>query len=238
MTSLPVCPFNPGLGLNGQTGKEVIGHQTDTGRWPANVATDGSEAVRDALPHTASGALLPHHNNNNHGVNSIFGFGGGGDCYADQGNAARFFYTGKPSPSEKEAGLDGELHANPLSDPASNFARQGRATTLEKGREPRRNTHATVKPIELMRWLIRLLAPPGGVVLDPFLGSGTTAIAAILEGRQWIGVEREAEYAAIAEARIAWWEAQYKTRPGRSVADILGERAPAKADEGQTDLFA
>ena len=57
-----------------------------------------------------------------------------------------------------------------------------------------------------MRWLVRLVTPPGGVVLDPFLGSGTTACAAILEGFRWIGVEREADYARIAEARIAWAE--------------------------------
>ena len=57
-----------------------------------------------------------------------------------------------------------------------------------------------------MRWLVRLVTPPGGIVLDPFLGSGTTACAAILEGFRWIGIEREPEYARIAEARIAWAE--------------------------------
>jgi hypothetical protein len=59
-----------------------------------------------------------------------------------------------------------------------------------------------VKPTELMRHLVRLVTPPGGTVLDPFLGSGTTAIAAEREGFAWIGIEREAEYVAIAEARL------------------------------------
>ena len=70
------------------------------------------------------------------------------------------------------------------------------------------NIHPTVKPIALMRYLVRLVTPPNGTVLDPFLGSGTTAIAAVLEGFDWIGIEREAEYCDIAEARIAAAEPQ------------------------------
>jgi site-specific DNA-methyltransferase (adenine-specific) len=65
------------------------------------------------------------------------------------------------------------------------------------------NTHPTVKPSELMRHLVRLVTPPGGVVLDPFLGSGTTALAAELEGMGWVGVDSELEYVEIAEARLA-----------------------------------
>jgi DNA modification methylase len=83
-------------------------------------------------------------------------------------------------------------------------ARGERPPSAESG--PRRNVHPTVKPIELMRWLCRLVTPPGGTVLDPFAGSGSTGCAAVLEGFGFIGVEREAEYVAIARARIAWWE--------------------------------
>ena len=73
------------------------------------------------------------------------------------------------------------------------------------------NHHPTVKPIALMRYLVRLTkTPTGGVVLDPFMGSGTTGIACVLEGRDFIGIEREAEYVAIAEKRIA--EAQMQPR--------------------------
>jgi len=67
---------------------------------------------------------------------------------------------------------------------------------------PRVGSHPTVKPTELMRHLVRLVTPPGGIVLDPFLGSGTTALAAEQEGFAWIGIEKEAEYVAIAEARL------------------------------------
>ena len=67
---------------------------------------------------------------------------------------------------------------------------------------PRENTHPTVKPAMLMRHLLRLVTPGGGTVLDPFLGSGTTALAAEAEGFEWVGIEREAEYIAIAAARL------------------------------------
>jgi site-specific DNA-methyltransferase (adenine-specific) len=68
-----------------------------------------------------------------------------------------------------------------------------------------RNSHPTVKPIELMRWLVRLVTPPGGLVLDPFAGSGTTGIAAVLEDRHFLGIEREAASVDIACARISHW---------------------------------
>jgi DNA modification methylase len=73
----------------------------------------------------------------------------------------------------------------------------------EKPSVARRNGHPTVKPVELMRWLVKLVTPPGGTVLDPFTGSGTTGMACRYEQREFIGIEREAEYAAIAERRIA-----------------------------------
>ena len=66
-----------------------------------------------------------------------------------------------------------------------------------------RNTHNTVKPTNLMRYLCRLVTPPNGVILDPFMGSGSTGKAAVLEGFSFIGIEREAEYLEIAKARIA-----------------------------------
>lgn len=90
---------------------------------------------------------------------------------------SRFFYCAKASRAEREAGLDG--HGT------------------------RANTHPTVKPIELMRYLVRLITPPGASVIDPFMGSGSTGCAAVLEGARFVGIEREAEYMNIARARIA-----------------------------------
>jgi site-specific DNA-methyltransferase (adenine-specific) len=83
---------------------------------------------------------------------------------------------------------------------------------------PVANIHPTVKPIELMRWLVRLLTPPGGLVLDPFTGSGTTGAATVLEGARFLGIEREDDYVPIARARIAYWA-------GRPVNHSEGRRS-------------
>jgi DNA modification methylase len=104
---------------------------------------------------------------------------------------------------------------------ASRFFYVAKASRRERTADAK-NTHPTVKPIELMRHLVRLVTPPGGTVLDPFTGSGTTGVAAALEGLEFIGVEREREYVAIARARI---RAASAARPRRSAAP----RAPARA---------
>jgi len=82
---------------------------------------------------------------------------------------------------------------------AARFFYCAKASRSERGPE---NRHPTVKPIALMRWLVRLVTPPGGLVLDPFAGSGTTGIAAAQEGFRFLGIEREAEYVEIARQRI------------------------------------
>jgi DNA modification methylase len=102
---------------------------------------------------------------------------------------SRFFYCAKPSFAEREAGCE------PLA--ARRMRIYGRG-----GSRPRRNTHPTVKPVELMRWLLRLACPPGGVVLDPFAGSGSTGVAALAEGRRFLGVEQDAGYVRVACARL------------------------------------
>jgi site-specific DNA-methyltransferase (adenine-specific) len=119
---------------------------------------------------------------------------------------SRYFYTAKASRREREAGLDG-MPARVVgtlagggegaSDPVS-----ARFTKVAS------NVHPTVKPIALMRWLCRLVTPPGGLVLDPFNGSGSTGCAAVLEGFRYLGAELEAEYVEIARKRIAHWAAQ------------------------------
>lgn len=127
----------------------------------------------------------------------------------DSGGASRFFpvfrYVAKPSRSERDLGCE-SLPARGGSDvtereEGSAGARcSARAGTTETAR---RNIHPTVKPIAMMAWLCRLVTPPGGLVLDPFMGSGTTGIAAVREGFRFIGIERDPDYARIAELRIA-----------------------------------
>jgi site-specific DNA-methyltransferase (adenine-specific) len=106
------------------------------------------------------------------------------------------------SRSEREAGLEGD--AAPVLIGAAGH-KLNPMTGLPVVDIPRRNHHPTIKPIALMRWLCRLVTPPGGLILDPFTGSGSTGCAAALEGFRFAGIEQSAEYAAIAEARIAHW---------------------------------
>jgi hypothetical protein len=142
--------------------------------------------------------------------------------YGGSGGASRFFttttwdpemdapflYVPKPNRRERNAGLDGmptghtDFGGNGRPGAGFNEVVHGTAPT------PAANFHPTVKPVALVRHLIRLITPPGGTVLDPFLGSGTTAVAAILEGFDWIGCELTPDYLPIIEARVAWAETQ------------------------------
>jgi len=108
---------------------------------------------------------------------------------------SRLFFCAKASKSEREAGCESLPLRNDLlySRPAARL---------------RRNIHPTVKPLALMRWLVRLAVPENGIILDPFAGSGSTGIATILEGRQFVGIEREGEYIDIACARLTHWAQQ------------------------------
>lgn len=115
-------------------------------------------------------------------------------------DASRFFYCAKVGRTERECGLDG-FPTKPLN---WSSGEESPGTFQAEGTDRNvRNHHPTVKPIELMRWLCRLVTPPAGTILDPFAGSGTTGIAALREGFSFVGIEREPEYVAIARARIA-----------------------------------
>jgi site-specific DNA-methyltransferase (adenine-specific) len=123
--------------------------------------------------------------------------------YGDTGGASRFFYIAKASRAERNAGLDGmpERHAPKMAggEFINPLIGSNNKTVM------RQNHHPTVKPIALMRYLCRLITPPGGTILDPFMGSGTTGCAAALEGFDFIGIEQDGHYADIARRRIAYW---------------------------------
>jgi len=171
------------------------------GRWPANLALDESAA---AMLDAQTGELR------NGGQNATSKRMSQGLCYGDygepiptryagdSGGASRFFYTSKASRPEREAGLERFRPRN---------VNDGRDTSIDnpyqRGDTQRRNTHPTVKPVSLMRWLVRLITPPDGIVLDPFTGSGSTGVAAVLEGARFIGCELSPEFAELARARIA-----------------------------------
>lgn len=128
---------------------------------------------------------------------------------ADQDNPdlVRFLYVKKASVKEREHGLEDFDKADAGSYMLRNSESARKNGTATKKRA---NTHSTVKPIQLMRWLCRLVTPKGGLILDPFVGSGTTAIAAVHEGFHVIGIDQDAHYVSIAEARAA-----------RAVKDVL-----------------
>jgi len=127
------------------------------------------------------------------------------------GGASRFFYCAKASRTERNAGLDGMEETRPKNLDASG---KGWGITYPDGSErPRnsiKNNHPTVKPIALFEWLIKLVTREGQTVLDPFLGSGTTAISAHNTERKCIGIEKEGEYVEIAKRRVDYWESQPK----------------------------
>ncbi len=174
----------------GATDLRPGGGSASDARWPANVVIDEEAA---AMLDAQSGVLVSGANptaRSSDKFRDVYGdFAGQRDAHpkrgVDVGGAARFFYCAKVSREERNAGL-----ALP-----SLFSQDG----------PEANRHPTVKPIALMRWLCRLVTPPGGLVLDPFLGSGTTGIAAGLEGFRFLGIEREEQWMRTAEARIAHW---------------------------------
>jgi site-specific DNA-methyltransferase (adenine-specific) len=172
------------------------------GRWPANLIHDGSDEVVGLFPQSKSTG----------GQASIGAFrngdvyGKGRDereardpGYGDTGSAARFFYCAKASRNDRNRGCEGMLQQMPK---AANGAENAVSANRGSLSKPRENHHPTVKPTDLMRYLCRLVTPPGGVILDPFMGSGSTGVAAIAEGFGFIGIEREAEYVEIARARI------------------------------------
>ena len=180
---------------------------TALGRWPANIVIDEEAG---ALIDEQSGTLPAGKWMRTNGARPFGNYGEPTDAHewkvdSSKGGASRFYYCAKPSRSERNAGCEGleAKHGShvtgrrPGSPGAIASAYAGCTET------PRQNHHPTVKPVALMRWLVRLICPPGGLVLDPFMGSGTTGVACMQEGREFIGVECEPEYIAIAEARIS-----------------------------------
>jgi len=146
------------------------------GRWPANFIHDGSDEVLELFPDTgkSTGGRIGKKSMGNV-INVPAGqFETGDPGYGDSGSAVRFFYCAKANKRDRNEGLDNANH------------------------------HPTVKPTMLMRYLCRLITPPDGVVLDPFMGSGSTGKAAVLEGFKFIGIEKETDFFEIATARITY----------------------------------
>jgi len=186
--------------VNGNPGEAL-------GRWPANLIHDGSADVVAGFPDSVStGGLTQGVGCNDGRVYVMQGkapfLGAHAGGLGDAGSAARFFYCSKASKADRDEGLDAMQETFKKS-----WNTREDVDGIKKGwgadsETTYRNTHPTVKPTDLMRYLCRLITPPGGIVLDPYMGSGSTGKAAMLEGFGFIGIEREADYLAIARARI------------------------------------
>jgi len=178
--------------------REVVG--TATGRWPANVIHDGSDKVVGLFPETHSAGKKRQEPS---GVeNNYMGRGSkSGVRIGDPGgSAARFFYCAKASKKDRNEGLDG-FEAVRVHD-GRQEGTVGGSNPRNRSNNYRQNHHPTVKPTDLMRYLCRLVTPPNGIVLDPFMGSGSTGKAAIYEGFNFVGIEMTDDYIPIAKARI------------------------------------
>jgi site-specific DNA-methyltransferase (adenine-specific) len=185
-------------------GWQKSGSTPPAGRWPANLIHDGSDEVVGLFPVTKSGSIKPHKN-----AGSTFQSSKEilATTVGDSGSAARFFYCAKASKQDRGEGCEGmeakEKHTrNSYGDQSEYDCPDGANRQGNKGTSIARNYHPTVKPTALMRYLCKLVTPPKGIVLDPFMGSGSTGKAALQEGFDFIGIDIDEEYANIAKARI------------------------------------
>ena len=196
--------------LSNELARALLTRTNALGRWPANVLldTDAAAMLDDQTAHLVGATSATRRPGTIPWVPNAERSDTDTErlsVYGDDGGASRFFYCAKASTSERDAGI-----------------------THDGG-----NLHPTVKPIELMRWLIRLVTPPYGTVLDPFLGSGSTGIAAYLEGKPFVGIERDERYMRFAQHRIDWWH-EHAAVGSSSVPP--NERAALRA-AGQMSLF-
>lgn len=157
----------------------VIG--SSLGRFPANIIHDGSDEVVSMFPHSKDGVAVGGKGQ----ASSIYGnkmnkAEAENIGYGGSGSAARFFYSAKVSKRERNIGHD----------------------------NVDTNNHPTVKPVELMKYLIKLVAPANSTILDPFNGSGSTGMAAVELGHNYVGIELDPHYCEIARRRIAAWQAE------------------------------
>ena len=211
----------------------VVDTTPRTGRWPANVMHDGSDEVVAGFPESKDGVAVNRnltgelYQANAYGKfmrrpRADQGYGGGG-------SAARFFYCAKASRTDREEGCD---HL-PARTGAEAVERDDDTAGLQSPRagagrtaDTVRNFHPTVKPTDLMRYLARLVTPPDGLLLDPFMGSGSTGKGALLEGFRFVGIDLDPAHVAIAQARCQF-----------AVDTVDAEAAAAEAPGAQLTLF-
>ena len=178
------------------------------GRWPANFIHDGSDEVVALFPDTKSGTVKPYSRANRDSYSGAMPSESTFNKEGDSGSAARFFYCAKASKRDRNEGLEGFAPIRKVFMATKNGTGEPSKGLERFTTEPSANFHPTVKPTDLMRYLCRLVTPPNGIVLDPFMGSGSTGKAAMLESFDFIGIEQDSNYIKIAEARIEYTRGQ------------------------------
>ncbi len=199
------------------------------GRWPANVIHDGSDEVMASFPDAQGQQGDLNGQSKIRKSKGIFGDMPAARQHVArievETSAARFFYCAKASRADRNEGCD----ALPDQCAGMNSNPSGQHITRRDGwtPDPVKNNHPTVKPTDLMAYLCRLVTPPGGLVLDPFMGSGSTGKAAMREGFRFIGIDMTPEYVEIARARIAHEQAAVDaaTEEATRQPDLFGEAA-------------
>lgn len=202
-------PLAPKDGWNKNSMKGLDTRGKFTGRFPANLIHDNSDEVRECFPESKSSDAIRHNKKDN------FKFFSEGEKqpavtslgFSDSGNASRFFksilYYPKASKKERNMGCENlppqaKVFNGQSDKPSKNMKDVEKRFTTQ----PKQNNHPTVKPIALMEYLIKMVTPKGGIVLDPFMGSGSTGVAAKKNGYDFIGIDMTPEYVEIAKARI------------------------------------
>ena len=222
------------------------------GRWPANFIHDGSEEVLALMPDIGGGSYKAANarvRNNGIGLGTLetrAGSSNAPDNDGDSGSAARFFmkcewdggidtdiaarfnYCAKASKNDRDEGCEDIPIKTKVFNGQSAESSPDMKPVEERFTTQARNHHPTVKPTSLMRYLCRLITPPNGLILDPFMGSGSTGKAAILEGFRFMGLDITEEYMPIAEARVKWAEKNV----GMGIEEDEGEEREARKDDG------
>lgn len=204
-------------------GSDTSTYTEHNGRWPANLIHDGSQEVISMFPdaNSSSGSFQANDYKQGSGVTTFSR--GNFEGYGDSGSTARFFYSAKASKKDRDEGLDiagfeafttGELQGGRQEGSAGSIMLNDDGTTrlnpYAGAGAVRRNIHPTVKPTDLMQYLVRLITPKGGTVLDMFMGSGSTGKAVIFENAEsktnykFVGIELDPNYIEVAKTRIDW----------------------------------
>ena len=208
-------------GINIDDCRIEMNNEEQKGRYPSNLIHDGSDEVKICFPNSnGANNSIPQVKITGYGNkigNGKYNYIGGDRIPFESGNASRFFksiiYSTKTSTAEREFGLDDiEYPKEQLFglDTRDRTFTSGSKTLDRCKTKPRKNNHTTVKPIKLMRYLVRLVTAKNGLVLDPFAGSGSTGVACRLEGFDFVVIELDKHYKKVAQARLDNWKEYLK----------------------------